>query len=296
MNRRSFLQTTGYVSALTIAGRTLGNVPDPMDRIAMSTVNFRSRFVQTAKNNVPAGPPLTLIDIPAYFKKRFGLKNLEFWSRHFPSTKPAYLRDLKRAIEGANSRLINIQMDERYQIGDPDPVKRKESLDLCLRWVEVAKTLGSDCIRINPGKGELSAILASYKTINEAARRNGIVLLIENHFGIEMDPDVHIKLIRETGPNTYALPDFGNYPDEARFIALTKLMPLTYQVSAKTTDFDANLNHLSYDFDRCMKIAADSGFRGIYSVEQWSRTETTLSDEAMADWMINRVKPYCSKA
>jgi sugar phosphate isomerase/epimerase len=290
MNRRSFIQTASFLPTLTLISQTA--VPDPMDRIAMSTVNFRRRFVQTAKNNVPVGQPLTLLDIPSYFRQRFGLKNLEFWSRHFVSTEPAYLRELKRAIDQSKSRLVNIQMDERYQIGDPDPVKRKESLDLALRWVEVAKTLGSECIRINPGKGELGAVIESYKVINEAARKHKIVLLVENHFGIEMDPDVHLKIVDELGQNAYTLPDFGNYTDDVRFDALKKLMLRAYMVSAKTTDFDGTLNHTSYDFDRCMKIAAESGFQGIYSVEQWSRNETTLSDEALADWMIARVKPY----
>jgi sugar phosphate isomerase/epimerase len=293
MNRRDFLQRTARTSALLLAGRGHAVAPDPMRRIAMSTVNFRGRFVQTAKGNVPNGPPLTLPDIPAYFRDRFGLSHVEFWSRHFENTEPTYLRELKRAMERAGSRLVNLQMDEKYQLGDPDPAQRKASLDLALRWVDVAETLGSGCIRINPGKGELPLIIEAYRTINEAARKRHIVLLVENHFGIEMNPDVHLSIVEALGPNAYTLPDFGNYADEVRYEALRKIMPRAYLVSAKTTDFDASGTHQTFDFDRCMKIAAGSGFRGIYSVEQWSRTESTLPDEVMADWMITRVKPYC---
>ena len=69
-------------------------------------------------------------------------------------------------------------------------------------------------------------------------------------------------------------------------------MPHAYQVSAKTMAFDADMNHLSFDFDQCMKIAVESGFKGIYSVEQWSREPVTVSDEAIADWMIAKIKTY----
>jgi sugar phosphate isomerase/epimerase len=294
MNRRAFIKTSGAFSVILLSNQVsvLAKKPNPMDRIAMSTVNFRGRFKQTSKN-IPAGKELTLLDIPKYFKERFGLKNLEFWSRHFESTKPEYLLELKKAIAKSKSRLINIQMDEKYQIGDPDPLKRKESLDLALHWVEVAKILGSNCIRINPGKGELPLIIESYKIINELCKKYKIILMVENHFGIEMNPDIHLHIVRSLGENVYTLPDFGNYDDANRYDYIKKLMPTTYQVSAKTTDFDENLNHKSFDFEKCMKIAQESGFKGIYSVEQWSRNENLMSDEAMADWMIKRVIPFC---
>jgi sugar phosphate isomerase/epimerase len=294
MNRRNFttaLCTLLSTGPLIYSQNSVRMFANPMDRIGMSTVNFRRRFKSTAK--VIEGKELTLLDIPAYFKTRFKIKNLEFWSRHFESTEDEYLKRLKKSIKKAGCKLINIQMDEKYQIGDIDPIKRKESLELAMHWVEVANKLGSKCIRINPGKGQLDYIIDSYKVINEKAKQYGIILMVENHFGIEMDINIHLKIINEIGKNTYALPDFGNYSEDVRYDAIKKLMPYTYQVSAKTADFDSQMNHTAYDFDKCMEIASNSGFKGIYSIEQWSRNETTLSDEAIADWMIKKVLPYC---
>jgi hypothetical protein len=91
----------------------------------------------------------------------------------------------------------------------------------------------------------------------------------------------------------YTLPDFGNYSDDIRYEALRKIMPFAYQVSAKTIDFDDQMNHISFDFDQCMQISVKSGFQGIYSVEQWSPRPVEASDEAIADWMIEKVKAYC---
>lgn len=294
MNRRTFHRQLGSLLALSAVhpSAALLEESDPLRRIGMSTVTFRNRFKQTNEAVVPE-QTLTLLEVPRYFGERFGIRHVEFWSRHFESTEPAYLRDLWAAIERENSTLINIQLDEKYQLSAEDPDKRSESLRLALRWVDVAEALGSGAIRVNPGKGEPAHAIEALRQINAVAKQKGIVLMTENHFGMAMDPNLHVRMVQEVGDNMYTLPDFGNYDEEVRYEALRTVMPYAYQVSAKTMDFNSAMEHVSYDFDRCMKIAEESRFKGIYSLEQWSRTPTTVSDEAVVDWMIERIKPYC---
>jgi sugar phosphate isomerase/epimerase len=294
MKRRTFQKNFGVLAAALFLrpafGLSLSN--KPADRITMSTVNFRERFAQTKTNDaLYATSPLTLLNIPEYFADRFGLRQVEFWSKHFESLNREYLKDLKTAIAKSKSKLINIQFDEDYQIGSPDEIIRKKGISLALQWVDAAHYLGSGAFRVNPGNGEVGYAISSLKTINEACKAKGLILMVENHFGMEMNPDIHLQIIREVG-NIYTLPDFGNYDNAVRYAALKKIMPYAYQVSAKTMAFDEKLNHVSFDFDQCMKIAADSGFKGIYSVEQWSREPIKVSDEAIADWMISRIKTY----
>ena len=296
MKRRKFAQLIG-VTAISMGSSSFRFVKDknPMNRIGMSTVNFRERFVNTrSKDSSFSGSDMNLMEIPVYFADRFKLHNVEFWSKHFESIDAAYLKELRDVIKKQKSRLINIQFDENYQLGDPDGSKRKESLQLALQWLQVAKDLGSGAIRVNPGNGDLQYAIESLKIINREAIKKGLILMTENHFGMEMDPEVHLKIVKTVGKNMYTLPDFGNYSDENRFNALRKICPFAYQMSAKSIDFDENMKHTSFDFDQCMQIAVDSGFKGIYSVEQWSPTAPKVSDEAIADWMIEKVKPYCS--
>ncbi len=263
------------------------------DRLTMSTVNFRERFVQTKSSDVSyKSAPLTLDQIPEYFRDRFKLSQVEFWSKHFESLDQNYLKDLKAALSKSKSKLVNIQFDEDYQIGSPDESVRKKSLDLALRWLDAAHFLGSGAFRVNPGNGEVGHAINSLKTINQACQSKGLILMVENHFGMEMDPDIHLQIVREVGKNIYTLPDFGNYDKAVRYDALKKIMPFAYQVSAKTMAFDEKLNHVSFDFDHCMKICVDSGFKGIYSVEQWSREPIKENEEAIADWMISKIKTY----
>ncbi len=294
MNRRTFHRLAGSLLVLFATRPTLAlsKGGDPMNRIGLSTVTFRKRFAGT-NENVSANDALTLMEVPGYFADRFGVRHVEFWSRHFESLDPSYLAELKAAIKKSKCTLINIQLDEKYQLGDPDPDKRAESLQLALRWVDAAHTLGSGAIRVNPGKGNPEYTIEAYRKINEATKKRGIVLMIENHFGMAMDPELHLRIVKEVGDNMYTLPDFGNYDEAVRYQALQTVMPYAYQVSAKTTDFDQAMNHPAYDFERCLKIAADSGFQGIYSLEQWSRTSTEISDGAIVDWMIERTKPFC---
>jgi hypothetical protein len=106
-----------------------------------------------------------------------------------------------------------------------------------------------------------------------------------------MDPDIHLRIIQQAGPdNIHTLPDFGNYPADTMWQALEKILPHAYLVSAKAVQFSANMEHLSYDFDRCVQLAERLGFKGIYSVEQWSREDLAVDSEKVVDWMLARVR------
>jgi hypothetical protein len=132
------------------------------------------------------------------------------------------------------------------------------------------------------------------REVNAYAKSKSIPLLTENHFGIEMDPEVHLRIRSEAGPeNFHTLPDFGNYSDEVRYSALEKILPYAYLVSAKAAEFktdDGKLEHISYDFDRCVRMAEQAGFKGVYAVEQWTRSNPDIDYEKVGDWLIAHVK------
>ncbi len=295
MNRRTFNQIIGATSATMLLHplASFAQPANPMTRIGMSTVNFRERFSKTrSKDSSYSGGNMELIEIPEYFADRFSLHNVELWSKHFESLESSYLKELKKALRKTKSTLINIQCDEKYSLGAAEESQRRESIELAIKWVRAAKKLGAGAIRFNPGKGEIRYVIEGLRAINAVAKKKGIALLIENHFGMEMDPEVHLRIVKGVGENTYTLPDFGNYSNEARFESLKKILPHAYQVSVKTIEFDQDMNHLSFDFDQCMKLTLESGFEGIYSVEQWHSKPSKVSDEAMADWMIKKVLNY----
>lgn len=270
------------------------------DRVGMGTVILRDRFAQTRPRSVATiQDPLTLLDVPAFYRERFGIRQLEFWSHHFESLDSAYLAELRQRIKRAGARLINVQVDGAYDLASTDEVERQRSLGLARQWIDAAALLGSRAVRINPGKpaGSVERSIASLKEVNAYCRSKRLPLLTENHFGLEMDPDVHLRIREGAGPdNVYTLPDLGNYPVATMWESLEKILPYAYAVSAKAVDFDEQGEHLSYDFDRCMQLCERAGFKGIYLVEQWSRREQPIESTRIADWLLERVRANLGSA
>jgi sugar phosphate isomerase/epimerase len=293
VQRRNFLiRTSGLMFAVGLGPvRAARSVED---RVGMGTVIFRNRFEQTRPKAIAElENPLTLLGVPAYYRERFGLRNLEFWSNHFESLETGYLVELRDRVEAAGCELVNVQVDAPYDLASNDEVERQRSLATVRRWIEAAALLRSRAVRINPGRagGSLEKSITSMKQVNEYCVSHRLPLLTENHFGLEMDPDVHLQIRAAAGPeNIYTLPDFGNYPVETMWDSLAKILPYAYGVSAKAVDFNEEAEHISYDFDRCVQLCERAGFKGIYLVEQWSRKEQTLDYEKIAEWLLQRVR------
>lgn len=264
-----------------------------MDRIGMGTVLMRYRFKQTKPKELPLiKDELTLMEVPQYYRDRFQVSRLEFWSNHFESLEPGYLQALKSKIKTSRSRLVNVQVDSNYDLAAANETERQRSLQHVKQWMDATALLGSQCVRINPGRanGDVEKSIASMKEVNAYAKSKGLVLLTENHFGIEMNTDVHLRIVREAGPgNIYTLPDFGNYPVAGMFDSLAKILPYAGLISAKAMNFNSNMEHISYDFDRCVRMAEQSGFKGVYSVEQWSPDFQDIDYAKVGDWLIQHV-------
>jgi sugar phosphate isomerase/epimerase len=288
------IRSGGTVIAISAGLGSAHAAGSPADRVGLGTVIFRNRFEQTKPKGVAElKNALTLLDVPAYYRERFKIRQLEFWSHHFKSLDEAYLKELRSQVKAAGAELINVQVDAAYDLASADEAERQKSLATVRQWIDAAALLGSRAVRVNPGKarGSVEQSIASMKEVNQYCVAKGLPLLTENHFGLEMDTDVHLRIREAAGPkNFYTLPDFGNYPVETMWESLAKILPYAYVVSAKAVDFDAQGKHLSYDFDRCVRMCEKAGFKGIYLVEQWSRKEQEFDAEKIADWMLERVR------
>jgi sugar phosphate isomerase/epimerase len=294
MHRRSFVIRTGGLVVSVAAGVSTARAAGSSERVGMGTVIFRNRFEQTRpKTSIAIDDPLTLLEVPAYYRRRFGIRNLEFWSHHFESLEVPYLEELRARVKAAGSELVNVQVDGAYDLASADEAERQRSLALVRGWIDAAALLGSRAVRINPGKagGSVEKSIASMTEVNRHCIAKRLPLLTENHFGLEMDPETHLRIREAAGPeNVYTLPDFGNYPVETMWESLARILPFAYVVSAKAVDFDAQSVHISYDFDRCVQLCERAGFKGIYLVEQWSRKDQSLDHERIADWLLQRVR------
>ena len=149
MKRRKFIQNSGVAAGALLAAPsffTACSVNDPMSRIGLTTVVFRNRFLSTNPN--ASGDLLTLEKIPEYYRDRFGIYQPEFWSEHFESREPSYLKELKEALDKSNSTLINIQVDTPGKdMSDPEDGKSALAVEEIKEWIDVGAFLGSKMVR-----------------------------------------------------------------------------------------------------------------------------------------------------
>lgn len=294
MERRHFIQRAGVLAGAMLAAPSAFKAcssRDPMARIGLTTVTFRKRFVAT--NPDAGGDVLGLQQIPAFFRERFGIYQPEFWSEHFESRSPAYLGDLKAALDKNKCKLINIQVDTPGKdMSDPAVGKSALAVDEIKEWIDVGAALGSLMVRGSFMQHSLEEGIGSTKELVRYARTKGITLLAENHFDLLSVPENHLRVAREVGRDHFGLlADFGNYPDTIdRFSALERIAPHTLLVSAKTHEYDGDHQHIGFDFDRCVRIMEEGGFSGIYSLEQWEDGLPDYDYEKIVDWMIEHVK------
>jgi sugar phosphate isomerase/epimerase len=294
MNRRAFIFNTAGLALTAWVGPTLAQAAqDKMDRIAMGTLIMRYRFKQTKPKEMATIPnELTLPDVARYYRDRFGVRQIEFWSNHFESIETPYLTKVRDSIKAAGSKLIDVQFDFPYDLAAANESERLESVKTVKQWIDACAFLGSECVRVNPGKprGLVENSIKSLKEVAGYAKSKNIVVITANHFGLEMNPDVHVKVVKEVGENIYTEPDFGNYPHKTMFASLEKIIPYAYIISAKTDEFNSKLEHTSFDLDKCIRMCEDAGFKGRYMVSQYSGKYQPIDYEKVADWTIERLK------
>ena len=294
MKRRTFIQQTGLATGAILAGPTVLSScagSDPMSRIGLTTVVFRNRFIST--NPDASETLLSLETIPEYFQDRFGIYQPEFWSEHFESREPSYLKDLKKALDKAHCSLINIQVDTPgLDMSNPENGNSALAIKEIKEWIDIGALLGAKMVRGSFLNYSMEEGIKSARLLASYAAGKGITFLSENHFDLMSEPEKHVQVANSViNENFGLLADFGNYPESTdKYKALEMIAPYTLLVSAKTHEFDENYEHTGFDFDRCVRIMEEGGFKGIYSLEQWENGLPDYDFEKIVDWMIKHVR------
>ncbi len=229
--------------------------------------------------------PLKLIDYPRLAVEEFGIDRIELNSPFFvyddpkePAQSPisdAYLKDLKAAADAVNARIVGIAVDGHGNLGATDPAERKQAVENHRKWFDVCHALGCGAFRANSGgKGnestpeEVKACTESFAQLAEWAQKADLTLLMENHWGISVNPDTMVEIITAVNsPHFGALADFGNFPDEYRLEGLKKIAPYTKFVHAKFLEFDAAGEDPRINAKACMGIFREAGYQGIFGIE-----------------------------
>jgi len=283
MNRRNFLEQAAAAGIAARADLALAGAAQAADakrtRIGISTWSFHNLFTPTRDDDAPAlsGKPLDARDFPGMIADRYQVHQLEIVAPHI-SIEPSYIRELKNRLDRAHSHLVNIPVEikelwTKGGLSDPDPKVRESAIAACTKWIDIASELGAKSVRCDPGKintKDPQPTIDSYRKLGSYGASKGIFVIIENHGGVGSEhPEELVQIFRSAGKDCGALPDFGNFPDEAtRQKGLPLLFPFARTVChAKGMKFDAQGNETKFDFARCVAISKNAGYRGVYSIE-----------------------------
>ena len=308
VDRRSFLKNS---TTLAMGGLFLPKLPatsffenNSSKQFLRKALAFEISLAEFSFAGELMSGKMTNMEFPARAKNEFGINVLEYVSGFFNNkhTDQAYLKELKQRCDDLGLRNHLIMVDDA-NIADLDATKRKKAVAAHYAWVDAAKYLGCDKIRVNlgdtmkaisgesddPAEEAAKAAADGYRQLLEYAAKQNMQVIVENHFGNSTDIDWLVGVIKAVNmPNAGLLPDFGNFcqqrskPTEPgikgmmntkclkeydRYEGVKKMMPYAKGISAKSHKFDAAGNETETDFFQMFRIIKEAGFEGYVGIE-----------------------------
>jgi L-ribulose-5-phosphate 3-epimerase len=175
----------------------------------------------------------------------------------------------------------------------PDPAVRQKNVKHTIKCIELAYALGIPTIRVNTGRwgtsGSFDELMANkgieprlegytdddgFGWVNEslekclpAAERCGVVLGLENHWGLGRTAEGVLRVIGAVdSPWLRATLDTGNFLED-QYTQYEQLAPEAVFVQAKTYFGGGTWYDLDIDYDLVAKILGKVNYRGYISLE-----------------------------
>jgi sugar phosphate isomerase/epimerase len=295
-HRRDFL--AGSAGLLTGVGLAACRATDPCGEPAVATSGRNRAGLPIAVSTYSywryrEGARLAIeecIDLAA----ETGFDALEILEIQIPEEQRGdndYLQRLKRRAFLAGMSLCGMSTHQDFV--DPDPDTRQRNVERTIDSIERAYSLGIPTIRVNTGRWgtteSFDALMANrgiedplpgysdedaYPWVIEslerclpAAERCGVVLGLENHWGLGLTPEGVLRIVKAVGsPWLRVTMDTGNFLEDP-YARLEMLAPETVFVQAKTYYGGGTWYTLELDYERIAAILRRHDYRGFVSLE-----------------------------
>ncbi|HKI88709.1 MAG TPA: TIM barrel protein [Draconibacterium sp.] len=274
-NRRNFLKTTVAATAGTMLFSPV------LAGMATKKSPFKISLAEWSFHRALFANEMTNLDFPVKTRE-LGMDGVEYVNQFFKdkAKDEKYLAELKKIAKNEGVKNVLIMCDGEGMVGDPDKVKRLQTVENHKRWIDAAAYLGCHSIRVNAasqGSYEEQQKLAAdgLRMLCEYGDTKKINVLVENHGGLSSNGNWLAGVMEKVDHKRVGtLPDFGNFTLNRqtgetfdRYKGVELLMPYAKGVSGKSYDFDENGNETTMDFYRLMKIVKNSGYKGYVDVE-----------------------------
>ena len=255
---------------------------------------------------------ITLLDFPQFTLDTYpGVPAMDLWSSLFgdisddtmfskferngrtypgdfdPGTPTArgYLDKLADKIALSGLKAVHISNNAPRNIADLDEENRKEGIKVAKLWLDAAKHIGVQSMRVNTGGPRiipesviqggypqnleivpyLRNAIESFKEMADYGEKVGVKVTIENHWGLAANPiNIRIIINEVNSPFCEASPDFCNWEHEYMlYNGLEVIIPMASSMchAKRWTRFpDA-------DIPRCVQVLNDAGYKGYISTE-----------------------------
>ncbi len=291
VSRRILLQTAAAASAAPlIQSAASAAAPGVRQRFAVSSYSYW--------HFAPQKYPIENVIEDAY---KLGFDGVEILHRGMESETAAYMNKLKRMAFEHGLDLVMLSIHQDFV--SPDAAERKKHIDHTVHCIDLAAQMGIPAIRLNSGRwktiqsfDDLMKVkgneppLAGYKnedaikwcidSIREclpAAEKAGVVLALENHWGLTTSVDTLLQIWRAVDSPWLGINlDTGNFPDDP-YEGLAKVAPHATIVQAKTYYGGGVWYTLDLDYKRIAGIFRKAGFWGYISLEMEGKEPATTA-------------------
>jgi L-ribulose-5-phosphate 3-epimerase len=284
MNRRNFLATTtvaGLGSTLTGAAQAAEQPPSKRHpKLAISSYSYWH-----------FKPPKTSIETVIEKAAAIGVNGVDILHRQMDGEDRAYLQNLKRTafVNGIDLICLSIHQD----FVDPSPEERKKNVDHTIKCIELAYQLGIPSIRLNSGRWNTIAdfddlmkargiepvlpghteeegfkwCIDSIEQCLPKAQECGVVLALENHWGLTRTPEGLLKILNAiNSPWLGGLMDTGNFLEDP-YPKLEQIAPRIVFVQAKTYQGGGEWYTLDLNYKKIAAILNKVDYHGYISLE-----------------------------
>lgn len=248
----------------------------PRDRIAVASYPFRE-FIEGTEHK-SGNPSIKLKDFAAHVSQKFGIRRIEPWSAHFPSTDSKYLEQFRTSVVKANASLVDIAVDGDDSPYAADSAERERAIAFSTKWIDVAAAIGSPSVRTNippvrDAKPNLDLLTAALRRVAEHGAAKNVVVHLENDNPVSEDPFFLAHVIdKVSNPWLHALPDFGNtlnaHDADYAYRALDVMFANAYGIChVKDIEINEQGKIAQVDLARTFSILKRHGYKGYCSIE-----------------------------
>lgn len=284
MERRSFFQKTSLAAMAGILPSHAMPLATPtgQSRIKLSVSSYSYWHFKGEKF-----PIEKVIDEAA----SMGLDGIDVLHRQMEGEDNAYLQKIKKHAFLNGIALTCLSIHQGFVT--PDKVELKAQVDHTIHCIELAYKMGIPCLRLNTGRWNtiksfdelmknrgIEPILPGYTEedgykwcldgINQCIKKAeecGMLLALENHWGLGSTPEGMLKLHNlVNSPWLGLLMDTGNFLEDP-YEKLKMIAPKTSFVQAKTYYGGGEWYSLELDYNKIIKILKDVNYQGYISIE-----------------------------